>query len=68
MSYPSAPWELKGYALQTVHLIDIEKARPFVPPDLEIISVWPGKTVGRGAGSPEPDQPGNQFVQLQLAN
>lgn len=46
MAYPSAPWELKGYALQTVHLIDIDKARSFVPPDLEIVSVWPGKTVG----------------------
>jgi hypothetical protein len=46
MSYPSAPWELKGYALQTLHLIDIDRARPLVPPDLEIVSVWPGKTVG----------------------
>ena len=46
MPYPSAPWELKGYALQTLNLIDLEKARPLVPPDLEIISLWPGKTVG----------------------
>lgn len=46
MPYPSAPWQLKGYALQTLNLIDIDKARPFVPPDLEIVSVWPGKTVG----------------------
>ena len=46
MSYPSAPWVLKGYALCAVHLIDIDKARPLVPSELEIISVWPGKTLG----------------------
>ncbi len=46
MTYPQAPWTLKGYALQTVELLDIERSRPFIPSDLEIISVWPGKTLG----------------------
>lgn len=46
MNYPPAPWNLKGFAVQTVHLLDIERSRPLIPPELEIISVLPGKTVG----------------------
>lgn len=46
MSYPSAPWTLQGYAIQTLQLIDIEQVRPFIPPEFEIISVLPGKTIG----------------------
>lgn len=46
MSYPQAPWTLKGFAYQTVHLIDIAKASPYVPIGIEIVSVLPGKTIG----------------------
>lgn len=46
MSYPQAPWILQGYAFQTLQLIDIDRVRPFVPAELDIISVFPGKTVG----------------------
>jgi acetoacetate decarboxylase len=46
MSYPSAPWTLQGYAIQTLQLIDIKQVRPFIPPEFEIISVLPGKTIG----------------------
>jgi len=46
MSYPSAPWTLQGYAIQTLQLIDIQQVRPFIPPEFEIISVLPGKTIG----------------------
>lgn len=46
MSYPIAPWTLKGYAVQTVQLVDIERSRPLIPQELEIVSVWPGKTIG----------------------
>lgn len=46
MTYPSAPWTLKGYAFLTLQWIDVEKARPFIPTELEIISLWPGKTLG----------------------
>lgn len=46
MLYPSAPWDLYGNALQSFHLVDIEKARAFVPRDFEIVSVLPGKTFG----------------------
>ncbi|MGC1393627.1 MAG: acetoacetate decarboxylase family protein [Coleofasciculaceae cyanobacterium] len=46
MSYPSAPWTLQGYAIQTLQLIDINQVRPFIPPEFEIISVLPGKTIG----------------------
>lgn len=46
MTYPSAPWTLKGHALQSLHLVDVVKARPFVPPELDLVSVLPGKTMG----------------------
>lgn len=46
MPYPSAPWILKGDAIQTLHLVNIDQVRPLVPPELKIISVWPGKTFG----------------------
>ncbi|MFZ5826606.1 MAG: acetoacetate decarboxylase family protein [Bacillota bacterium] len=46
MTYPSPPWTLKGLALQTLQLVDRATARPFVPPELDIVSVLPGKTLG----------------------
>jgi hypothetical protein len=46
MSYPSAPWTLQGYAIQTLQLTDVERVRPFIPPEFEIVSVLPGKTLG----------------------
>lgn len=46
MAYPQALWTLQGYAIQTVQLIDIEQVRPLIPSELEIVSIWPGKTVG----------------------
>lgn len=46
MAYPQAPWTLQGYAFQTLHLIDIDSVRPLIPSELEIISMWPGKTLG----------------------
>jgi hypothetical protein len=46
MPYPAAPWTLRGFSLQALELIDIAKARPFVPAELDIVSVLPGKTIG----------------------
>jgi hypothetical protein len=46
MTYPQPPWTLRGYALQTLQLIDTDRVRLFIPPEFEIISVFPGKTVG----------------------
>lgn len=46
MTYPPSPWLLKGYANQTLHLVEIDRARKFVPPQLEIVAVLPGKTLG----------------------
>ena len=46
MSYPQPPWTLKGYAFQTVQLLDIARVRPLIPAKLNIVSVLPGKTVG----------------------
>ena len=46
MAYPPAPWKANGFVVQTLRLVDVEKARPFVPPELEIVPVLPGKTLG----------------------
>jgi acetoacetate decarboxylase len=46
MPYPPAPWRLKGYGLQTLHLVDIDRVRPFVPAHLKVLSCFPGKTLG----------------------
>lgn len=46
MGYPSAPWTLKGYALLTLHLLDVDRVRHLIPKELDIKTVWPGKTVG----------------------
>ncbi|MEH2070733.1 MAG: acetoacetate decarboxylase family protein [Nostoc sp.] len=46
MPYPQAPWILQGYAIQTLHLVNIDRVRPLIPSELEILSVWPGKTFG----------------------
>ncbi|MEO6862565.1 MAG: acetoacetate decarboxylase family protein [Microcoleus sp.] len=46
MVYPPAPWNLQGYAVQTLQLIDVALVRPLVPSELEIVSVLPGKTLG----------------------
>jgi acetoacetate decarboxylase len=46
MTYPPAPWTLQGFAVQTLRLVDTAKARPFIPPDLDIVPVLPGKTLG----------------------
>lgn len=46
IAYPRPPWTLQGHALQTLQLVDIAQVRPLIPPELEIIAVWPGKTLG----------------------
>lgn len=46
MSYPQTPWILQGYAFQTLQLLDTERVRRFIPAELDMISVFPGKTLG----------------------
>ncbi|MBD2460934.1 acetoacetate decarboxylase family protein [Oscillatoria sp. FACHB-1407] len=46
MSYPSAPWSLRGYAYQTVQLIRNDQARLLIPDQFEIVSVIPNHTLG----------------------
>jgi len=46
MTYPQAPWTLQGYSIQSLQPVDIEQVRPAIPTELEIISVFPGKTLG----------------------
>lgn len=46
MLYPAPPWTLRGFAMQTLQPIDIDRARLYVPSELEIVSFFPGKTLG----------------------
>jgi len=46
MNYPQPPWNLKGFAVHTLSLVDIRRSRQFIPPELEIVSILPGKTLG----------------------
>jgi len=46
MPYPQPPWTLKGQAILGLHLIDCDRVRPLIPPELNIVSVLPGKTIG----------------------
>lgn len=46
MNYPSPPWNLQGYAIQSLNLVDLEQARAVIPSELTVVSVFPGKTLG----------------------
>jgi acetoacetate decarboxylase len=46
MIYPPAPWSLFGSGVFTLHRVEIDRARPFVPPQLQIVPILPGKTLG----------------------
>ena len=46
MVYPQPPWTLQGRAILAASLLSVKRVRPFIPPELEIINVLPGKTVG----------------------
>lgn len=46
MMYPPAPWTLKGFAFQTLQLTDVQACQEVIPPDFEILNVWPGKAMG----------------------
>jgi acetoacetate decarboxylase len=46
MSYPLPPWTLKGYGFLTLHLVDVVEAKKYLPTDLEVVQVLPGKTIG----------------------
>ncbi|MBW4643893.1 MAG: acetoacetate decarboxylase family protein [Goleter apudmare HA4340-LM2] len=45
MPFPQTPWTLQGHAILTLHLVDIDRVRPLIPAKLDVISVWPGKTL-----------------------
>ena len=42
--YPPPPWRLVGPAVVASRLIEIDRVRPFVPEDLDIVAVRPGRT------------------------
>ncbi len=45
-AYPPPPWRLVGPAVVAMALVDVERAAAFVPPDLDIVEVLPGRTLG----------------------
>lgn len=57
LELPPAPWDLAGDFFAVGGLMPVARARPFVPDDLEIVTVLPGLTLGAiaaaryGAGS-----------------
>jgi hypothetical protein len=44
--YPPAPWHLQGMAFQSFLPIPLAQARFVIPSDLELVSVFPGYTLG----------------------
>lgn len=46
MSYPQPPWNIQGFGFQTLQLLDLDRVSPLIPTELEIVSVFPGKTLG----------------------
>jgi Acetoacetate decarboxylase (ADC) len=46
MTYPPPPWRLQGRAFLSLHILETERVRAFIPAELNIISIWPGKTIG----------------------
>ena len=45
-AYPAAPWRLRGWAFQSLHLVNINAVRPLVPPGLRVLRVSPRHTLG----------------------
>ena len=45
---PPMPWRLRahGVTLITLHKVDVDRARAWVPPEYPILQFWPGKTIG----------------------
>ncbi len=44
-SFPGAPWRLAGISVQVLRLVPVTVARRFVPADLSIVSILPGRTL-----------------------
>jgi hypothetical protein len=44
-AYPPAPWRLTGASVQVLRLVDVKVARQFVPDNLRIVPILPGKTL-----------------------
>lgn len=46
MEYPPAPWKIQGRAVLALQLVGTARVRPLIVPELKIISLFPGKTLG----------------------
>ncbi|GAB4227855.1 MAG: acetoacetate decarboxylase family protein [Elainellaceae cyanobacterium] len=44
--HPAAPWTLQGQAIVSLHAVDVNRVRPFLPPGLEAVQILPGKMLG----------------------
>ncbi|NJK62666.1 MAG: acetoacetate decarboxylase family protein [Synechococcaceae cyanobacterium SM2_3_1] len=44
-TYPPAPWHLQGSALINLHLVKTTTSRRWIPPELDLVSLWPGRTL-----------------------
>jgi hypothetical protein len=57
VDYPPPPWALRGDAFVATRLVSSQAVRAFVPADLQVVSIVPGKTLAMvaliryGAGS-----------------
>jgi acetoacetate decarboxylase len=54
---PPAPWRLRGEALFTIRLVSRSAAQALLPRDVDVVCVWPDKTIAvlylaRYAGTP----------------
>jgi len=45
-AYPPPPWNLGGWGIATIGLVESAAAAPFVPEGARLVSVAPGKTLG----------------------
>jgi acetoacetate decarboxylase len=45
ITYPPAPWTLRGSAILSVRPADIARVYPLLPKGLEPVAIWPGKTL-----------------------
>ncbi|NEQ32746.1 MAG: acetoacetate decarboxylase family protein [Leptolyngbya sp. SIO4C5] len=45
-TYPPAPWQLIGTAIQTLQPVSLARSRSFIPDQFDIVPIWPGKTLG----------------------
>jgi hypothetical protein len=64
--YPPPPWRLVGPAVVASTLVDVQRARQFVPGDLEIVEVKPGHTAAAIVVADYQDQASFPYGELSV--